>query len=1349
MIRVFIRLGLFVLLAGGFAFGGEIKPRAPVPPHDEFWKSPASLEAPDLIFLCAFNPRQAKAEETLDTFGAGDELDDMGLDGLDGPGLGDRMSREKAIQGRLEGDAAKAKAGRFAEGVRLGGNGWVLLDKADLNGAYSVHEGLTLDFWIKPDAEATSGALACFGDPAAQGARLWYANGKIQLRLGDKVVLDHPRPCPPGTWTNIALSLTGTGAHLRRAALRVNGTPLVENKARSLLALLETALRIGGAPGSPGFRGVVDEVRLRAGEPFIYEWQGWAFTDPGKERPLADQPPFFQRCGEPYAWWSFDGTLQPETFSGMKANGKANASCFVPGVRGQAFDMSSIGRGAAFAGVGFNALPKEQGTLEFWIRPKNWNNFYLGDYHGRGVKGMKLMRLAAAKTPHYLSGFRSVNLSLGRAGKVASIKPFFGIHPGTWTHVVITWEQGKTRIYIDAEPQAAPQFSFRSLSGPADKKEYEAWNKRTGGKPDGTYALRLIPSATLIDELRVYDWPLAPEEVDNAYARYFPDAETRLVKLPEVKALYTYFAHSWDLVKKLKIELACLPAEGVAPTSVSVRLLDKPGGEALWEAADVELDKNGRGAVTAEREFDFGTHQLVYTSKSAEGKTLATVEIPYERVEPAWYGNTLGEERTVPKPWTPIAVNDRTMSVWGRTVELAPGGLPRQIVSAGRELFVSPPRIRATVGGRETELTGTGAVEFTETAEDLVRWQGTLQGDGLGANVSAWMEFDGLIHYTIRLEAGGEQAKIEQLQVDFHFDAAVAGQLICNGAGKNFRRSYDIRMIPEGEGRVWTTLSKKGMQLGVKQGSFCPTIWVGGDHAGIGFHGENDKGWTPVDDVPAQEIRRREDAVVYRMNVICEPVVLETERTFTFILHPTPTRPLPVGCRAWNRGPRGKPNAQFDCIDDFVGFSMKNAEGRGLSFAVEPHSWEIAAEMHADIQEKFGEENPVFCYIDYSWPRPGESFKDWNHDLWAGTGRIAWIPEWEDYLVWTMNEYLERGLIDGIYFDDTSMGRTYSLASTAYRYPPSENGRRVGFNTMGFRRFCKRMYRLFQKKGKPCHILPHMTWCFEIPAFSFCTSTVNGEDRDIHAYSKTDAVDRWSVDELRIMGNAKKWGWYTFFKNCTYGPKNTPNPPAYYYKWEYRQLRAMHANFVPHDFWFLWHNADAGLQANFRQFDLTDPKLRYVSYWDLKDELVLDGGAPPEILPCLFIKEKQALVVISNLTKKPRTLTAAADPQRIFGRGGAVAWRDVDCKPEPPYGEDMILPGKKKEKSLPDEGLSLDDGEGLGLDDPLGDAGGLTLERQETPQEKMKKLLEIETDGARITFTIRPRDYRVFVLERE
>jgi hypothetical protein len=428
-------------------------------------------------------------------------------------------------------------------------------------------------------------------------------------------------------------------------------------------------------------------------------------------------------------------------------------------------------------------------------------------------------------------------------------------------------------------------------------------------------------------------------------------------------------------------------------------------------------------------------------------------------------------------------------------------------------------------------------------------------------------------------------------------------------------------------------------------------------------------------------------------------------------------------------------------IDDFVGFPLKSdpEKPESLKFGVEPQSWESAAVQAARMREKFGKENPALFYMDYSWPKPGDLFKDWNHDLWAGTGRIAWpVPEVEDYMVWVVNEYIRRGLIDGLYVDDVSCGRTYSLAGTAYPFEGRDPPRRQGFNAMGFRRFCQRVWKLLDARDKDPHILAHMTYCFEIPALSFCMAAVNGEARMIGLGAKHDTMDAWRRDELRIMGNAPKWGFATFWKPTVEIQGAVPDAMA---AWYYRQVRTLHANVMQADMWYLWHYPSARvILPSLYEFGMGDPELRFIPYWDNDGIPSVQAPKPDDIEVGVFHKPGRALVMVSNFAREDQDVALTVDAGKLFPGAQSVSWRDIDCSLEAP--EDVVASAaevRQAQQGIMSGELSLD---AVGSDDTAVGSLEDMLEGVD-PKEKERERLRLRVDGGRASFVVRKRDYRL------
>jgi len=1342
---------LFLLLSPAWLCAEGQRGGKPVPEHEVFWRHPPKQD-PDVVLLWHFDEKgEAGGEEVMKEF-----AEDLALEeekpetgGTDLGGTSGGVASAPAVGFRLAAGAELVAEGRHGGGVRLAAADGVESEEIDWESVLKKNE-ITIELWVRPAAKQAGDCVALFAVPGKVERVPTFMvartpDGSVNVRLGEKELLRHTLPAPTEQWTHVALRLARNGVF----HLLVNGVS--QTRAEGPVGLLARVIRhfgsklIVGSLATPGegFTGSVDEVRLSRCRRFYYELESSPFLDAAKKRPFYHEGPHFVRKAF-HVHCSFDGTLKPETFHGLAAEDKPVKGVFAPGVRGQAIDLSRISE-TGFALRGHDVLPWKQGTVEFWFRPKSWNNFFIGsDYFGRDVPSRELMRLVdvSGKKPVTLKPLRIVTGIKG--GDYGAKLRWVKYHPGKWTHVVITWGGGMpAAAYLDGKPQEFGQV-FIGWGGPRASQAMKAWKKRTGGKDDGTHRLVFVKSGTLVDEFRVYPYAFESEEAWNAYVRYHPDFREKLVELPAVRATYGYVAHSWHMVEKLDIRLSCLPVNEVDAAKASLSVLS-PNRDETMHTGDLELDENGRGSVSIEERFDFGTYPVHVTSRSAEGKELTTAKLEYVREKPPWWKNQVGKERTVPPPWTPIeAADGPILKVWGRTVRLDQSGLPASIVAVGRELLARPVRVHGQVGGNAVELAGQGAT-ITETSEDIVRWEGRLASNALRAEVETWMEFDRLMYYTVTLKPpGDEPVEVERLKVDFLLRAEESTQYICNSGGQNFRASWDAGFIPKGEGSVWSTLKpRRRMQRASSLGNYCPNIWVGGDDCGINYSGDNDQGWTPDNKAAAQELIREGGNVIYRMNIITKPVKIKQSRTFTFIIIPTPTKPMPKGWRGWNRSV-GVPYSVVDGIDAFLGHNVTASPDKPageLNFKIEPISWEDAKAQGDGLQKKIGPGNPRLMYIDYSWPKFGPSIADWNHDLHAGTGRLAWTPEVEDYFVWTMNEYFKRDIIDGLYIDDTSMGRTFSLASTAYPFPEVRERRRVGFNSMGFRRFLKRCYRALVAQGKTPYIAPHMTYCFEMPALSFCAGTVNGEARDIHPYTKRNAIATWSRTELRVMGNGPKWGFATFWKPCIQQTEMVKDKRALQ-GWMHRQSRAMHALIPQHDIWYYWHYPSANsILPSFYEFGMDAPDLRFIPYWRMEGVAEASGGKEGQTLLGIWAKKGRALMMISNLDKDDHELIVSVEPSKVFGEEvGEVEWKDIDCSLERP--EDLTAMARGK--GIPKVGAAaeniLDGEEELTEEQVNNEMEGVT------PKQREQQRLAPRPDGNKVTLVVRGRDYRLLQL---
>ena len=117
-----------------------------------------------------------------------------------------------------------------------------------------------------------------------------------------------------------------------------------------------------------------------------------------------------------------------------------------------------------------------------------------------------------------------------------------------------------------------------------------------------------------------------------------------------------------------------------------------------------------------------------------------------------WEGTALGDEDTVPPPWTkPVFAPDGTVSVWGREIKLGGRGVVEQIVNQGTPMLAAP----ATMLWNGTPLTFDVARTACRNASATYR----LVAREAPVKVDAFCEFDG----HIRLETA-YRAPVESLE---------------------------------------------------------------------------------------------------------------------------------------------------------------------------------------------------------------------------------------------------------------------------------------------------------------------------------------------------------------------------------------------------------------------------------------------------------------------------------------------------------------------------------------------------------------------------------------------------------
>ncbi|MCX7598511.1 MAG: DUF6259 domain-containing protein [Armatimonadetes bacterium] len=294
---------------------------------------------------------------------------------------------------------------------------------------------------------------------------------------------------------------------------------------------------------------------------------------------------------------SFDGSLESYSLAGagqpVKITGGAEPT-FAPGKYGQALLCGPEQALIHYQTAG-NVIPAS-GTISMWIQPLNWS-LDDGSFHvffESGGESASMGWLLLYK--YYQNGLILLRYAdeRGHVG-MASVRPE-GWQPGQWHHLAGTWSPEASRLYVDGELVAtAPAPVVAGRLGETFALGDNGWHVPHPG------------AQTLLDEVRIYAYPLTAEQVRALAGRGLlgvwrgmaPDAwQLQLAVGPHAQATRAVF-QVFPLAEGPALKTVEAPVEqGTAKGQIAVA--DLPAGK--YRVAARALDAAGQVLAQADTE---------------------------------------------------------------------------------------------------------------------------------------------------------------------------------------------------------------------------------------------------------------------------------------------------------------------------------------------------------------------------------------------------------------------------------------------------------------------------------------------------------------------------------------------------------------------------------------------------------------------------------------------------------------------------------------------------------------------------------------------------------------------------
>lgn len=191
-----------------------------------------------------------------------------------------------------------------------------------------------------------------------------------------------------------------------------------------------------------------------------------------------------------------------------------------------------------------------------------------------------------------------------------------------------------------------------------------------------------------------------------------------------------------------------------------------------------------------------------------------------------WLNSTLAQNNDLVKPFTAVTVQGDKLGILGRTVTLAPSGLPAQIDSffdermtgyakTPRALLAAPIRLVVQDAAGTHALGASGTPNVQVDGPGKVHWQVAGQAGPLKGEVSASLEMDGTLSYTIALTAQ-QAVKLADIRLEIPLANGVAQYEL--GLGRTGAAA------PDSYAWKWNVQNNQD------------GAWIGAVNAGLEFH---------------------------------------------------------------------------------------------------------------------------------------------------------------------------------------------------------------------------------------------------------------------------------------------------------------------------------------------------------------------------------------------------------------------------------------------------------------------------------------------------------------------------------
>jgi len=439
------------------------------------------------------------------------------------------------------------------------------------------------------------------------------------------------------------------------------------------------------------------------------------------------------------------------------------------------------------------------------------------------------------------------------------------------------------------------------------------------------------------------------------------------------------------------------------------------------------------------------------------------VNEPWKQTRLTWLNSNLGQKNDVIKPYIPLKIQGNSISLLGRKLSIAPTGLPAQITTyfteemtgIGRQpnnILSSPFQFKAILQNGASLKWLSGKTNFSQPEPGTVNWSATSQAPGMEMKVNGSLEFDGFVHYIVRIIAK-RNIKLDDIGMQIPFRKDVAQYMMgLNLKGTKMPSAYQWKwdVANKNQDGAWIGTVNAGLQFSLRDQHYMrplntnfylekplvlPASW--GNNGAGGIDMSEKDGSVAVNNYSGPRDMKKGDTLYYDFNLMItpfHPINTEQQWDLRFYHHYNNVDTIKATGATVINIHHGTP------INPYINYPFI-AHAAMKAYIDSAHDLGLKVKIYNTVRELSNSAYEIYPLRSlghevYSTGKGGGY--SWLQEH-LGSDYIAgwYVPEvkdaavvnsgmsrWHNYYVEGMNWLVNNVGIDGIYLDDVAYDRT-------------------------------------------------------------------------------------------------------------------------------------------------------------------------------------------------------------------------------------------------------------------------------------------------------------------------------------